>query len=279
MVDIREIYRSEKERLAKAGYDNQNEINVLFTSAFGRRYAELIADEGEPTKEQMKAFSENVNRRLSGEPLQYIAGKWVFLDFELFVGEGVLIPRDETEIAASEAIRLAKELENPSVIDLCAGTGCIAFAVKRAVPSASVTAVELYDKALEYLERNKTALSLDVKTEKADIFSYESVLSDSSVDIVVSNPPYVTSGEYEENKKELEFEPMGALTDGGDGLSFYRHIIPGYKRALKKGGWLIFETGCNQTKAVENLFCLHGYRNTAVLNDMYGKPRVVMAQK
>lgn len=279
MADVKEIYKAARERLAKAGLNNQNEINVLFSSAFNKRYAELVANGGEASEEQTRLFNENIERRLSGEPLQYIAGKWVFLDFELFVGEGVLIPRDETEIAAKEAIRLSSELTSPNVIDLCAGTGCISFAVKRAVPQASVTAVELYDEAFCYLNRNKEALALDIKTEKADIFSYESVLSDSSVDILVSNPPYVSSGDYENNLSELRFEPKGALTDGGDGLSFYRHIIPGYKRALKRGGWLVFETGSDQTRAVENLLCLHGYRNTAVLEDMYGRQRVVTGQK
>ncbi len=279
MVDVRFLYKDAKRRLAEAGYENQNEINVLFFSAFGRHYAEIVADGGFVSDELVEAFSDNIARRLSGEPLQYIAGKWVFLDFELYVGNGVLIPRDETEVAALEAIRLSREAKESTVIDLCSGTGCIAFAVKRAVPLASVTAVELYDGALKYLEKNKESLALDVKIAKADVFGYESDLSDNSVDIIVSNPPYVSQEEYDGNRAELVFEPKNALTDGGDGLSFYRYIIPNYKRALREGGRIVLETGFSQTDAVERLLWRSGYKHTAILNDMYGKRRVVTGQK
>lgn len=278
MVSLRQVYADAKKRLCAAGLSNQNEINVLFKSAFGKSYPELLLSDNIDEKDAAR-FEENVARRIGGEPLQYIAGRWVFLDFELSVGEGVLIPRDETETVAIEAIRLSKQIENPVVVDLCAGTGCIAFAIKRAVPEARVTAVELYDKAFEYLAKNKNELKLDVNLLKADVFGFESDLSDSWADIIVANPPYVTNEEYEQNKEELAHEPAQALTDGGDGLSFYRHIISAYKPKLKESGYILFETGSTQTEEVERLLVEAGYRQTEILEDMYGKKRAVRAKK
>ncbi len=278
MVNAHELYRELKKRLLQAGLDDPIEANVLFETAVGARRAALRADAavcGQTARELLELAS----RRVSGEPLQYIAGSWAFLDFELSVGPGVLIPRPETEQLALEAAAFAKQMPNCRALDLCSGSGCIAAALKRAVPNSEVTAVELSDDALPYLKKNVAALKCDVRVVQADIFQYDSLLQSESLELIVCNPPYVTADEYKANEAELKAEPLCALVAEGDALGYYRHIIPNYKNALCSGGAMMFETGCTQTEAVAALFEQCGYTDIRVLRDVFGRERNVCARK
>ncbi|MEA4911407.1 MAG: peptide chain release factor N(5)-glutamine methyltransferase [Oscillospiraceae bacterium] len=278
MVDARALFADAKKRLEAAGLSGANELNVLFETACGMRYPEAAAAGG-VSGEQAARFDALLARRLSGEPLQYIAGAWPFLDFELLVGPGVLVPRDETELAVRTALELLRGAEAPRVLDLCAGSGCIAFALKRACPGAAVTAVERSADALGWLERNKVRLGCAVDAMQADVFGYETVLSDNKYDMIVSNPPYVTSAEYADNLSELRCEPPEAFLGGADGLDFYRYIIPHYRSKLRPGGGMVFEIGAGQAAAVEALFAQSGYAGIKTRGDMYGQPRVVSAKR
>ena len=276
-MTARELYAEIRATLAAAGMTAAVETNVLFEKAVGRRYTELPFDYIIP--EQAKSTAGTlVDRRVNGEPLQYIAGSWPFLDFELEVGEGVLIPRPETENTAATALEMLEEMQNPRVIDLCSGTGCIAIAIKRALPKSEVTAVELFPDALEYLRANVAALAPDVMVAEADVLGYERQMDDAGADIIISNPPYVTPGEYKDNVEEIGREPMSAFIGGEDGLDFYRYIIQNYKSKLKPGGVMLFETGFTQTDAVESLFIQNGYSEAKTHEDAYGLPRVVAAR-
>lgn len=273
-----ELEREVRAALEDAGLYNRNELNVLFECGLGARPDHFLPDEpvAQPDAERLRAL---VRRRLDGEPLQYIAGRWPFLDFELEVGPGVLIPRPETEQLASEGIQRLRGVRAPRVLDLCSGSGCVAIAIKRALPQAEVSALELSGQALEYLRRNARALCGGLKIIEADVLRAQTLFEPDSFDLITANPPYVTQRDYLDNLQELEREPEMAFVGGQDGLLFYRHIIPGYLPLLRKGGWMIFETGFDQTDAVASLMKAAGYREVEIICDLFGLPRNVAGRR
>jgi len=277
-MTARELYAQAKRRLNEAGIDAVVEPRTLFEIATGTKYTEYRGDEPMPQHASEK-LDELVDRRIKGEPLQYIAGKWPFLDFEVSVGKGVLIPRPETELVALAAIELIKDIDRPAVLDLCSGTGCIAIAIKRAMAGSDVTATELYHDAFGFLTKNIAELAAGINAASADVLGYEKTLGDNSFDLIAANPPYVTPAEYRDNFDELRYEPKEAFIGGRDGLDFYRYIIENYKAKLKPGGSMLFETGFNQTEAVERIFIDTGYKNVSARCDDFGLPRMVYAEK
>ncbi len=213
-----------------------------------------------------------INRRLKGEPLQYILGKWGFYKGEFLVGEGVLIPRQDTETLVETAVEFLKGKENPRVIDLCSGSGCVAISIATEFPSAQVIACEKYQKAFSYLEKNvklnKTEnvrpMLLDITKETCD-----------EADLIVSNPPYITKKDMETLQKEVLKEPETALYGGEDGLYFYRVIAEKWGLLLKKGGMLALEIGIGQEESVKDLLKKAGLKNVGTKKDLCGVQRVV----
>lgn len=272
------LYGEAKAALAQAGHTAAVEANVLFETAVGRPYVGIgpDADVDEADAQKLRQLTA---RRVAGEPLQYIAGSWPFLDFDLVVGPGVLIPRPETERAAQTALAYLAGQDAPVLVDLCSGSGCIAIALQRALPDSDVTAVELYDDAFYYLTRNARRLAPAVHTVQDDVLGYEAKLPNDGIDLIVANPPYVTPDEYEENHAELAHEPCQAFLGGPDGLDFYRYIIEYYHPKLRPGGRMLFETGFNQTDAVAALFYQAGYEDVRMMTDDAGLPRMVSARR
>ena len=219
-------------------------------------------------------INELCSRRCKGEPLQYILGKWEFMSLPFYVGYGVLIPSPDTEILAQTVIKEAKKLPFPRVLDLCAGSGCIGISVASYVKDANITLVELYPSAYNYLVKNieLNNVSEQCLAVNADALSYE---SDALFDIVVCNPPYVSSDEMHTLSIEVKAQPETALTDGGDGLSFYRRISENAAKLLKSGGMLAFEVGYTQSEAVESIMKSSCLKQIETLTDYSGIKRVV----
>lgn len=226
--------------------------------------------------EKLAALTE---KRAARYPLQYLCGEWDFLDFTLKVGEGVLIPRADTEIVCETAIAAARKKSAPVVVDLCAGSGAIAIGIARAVSSAQVTAVELSADALPYLRANVAALAPKIDVQAADIFAWNKTLGAESVDVLVSNPPYITADEMRTLAPELSCEPRMALEAAQNGLAFYEHIAAAYRFAVRKQGSIVFEIGSTQGRAVSEILCRNGWHDVRVLPDYAGLSRVVAACK
>ena len=242
--------------------------------------------DGELTEAQKERLEQLTEKRAQRYPLQYLAGRWPFLDFELEVGPGVLIPRADTELLCETGAELLAGKTGPQVLDLCAGSGCVGLGVKRLVPAARVTCLEKSPEAFNYLTRNAAGALPGFGPERpavqpvaGDVFTYQSELEPESLDLVLSNPPYVTGEEMKTLEPELRFEPEMALEAEHEGLAFYEHIAPGYFAALRHGGWLAVEIGWAQGAAVRGIFEAAGYRNVAVRQDLAGKDRVVLGQK
>ncbi len=250
-----------KERLKKGGIEDYTfEAKLIF---------EFAKDDTE--------IEDIIQKRLTRYPLQYILGKWGFYKYSFKVGEGVLIPRSDTEILVEECCRYLKNTENPIVLDLCAGSGCIGLSLAKDFPQSKVNLVEKSSDALKYLNQNVEHLNVkNAAVIRGDIF-----LGDGSgeYDLIVSNPPYIPPNEMEIISPETEFEPKTALLGGDDGLDFYRAIIKNYKQSLKVGGMLAFEVGINEYAAVSELLKAAEFKNINVIKDYNAVERVVTAIK
>lgn len=213
-------------------------------------------------------------RRAVGEPLQYLLGHWPFLDLELAVGEGVLCPREETELLARTAARLLPP--NARVLDLCAGSGAVGLGVKSLRPDVSVTCGEKFDAAFAYLKQNCAAYpALEVTPRHLDAFSPEDATACGKLDGFLCNPPYVEAGDIPGLQAELHYEPETALDGGTDGLLFYRAIVQLWVPQVVPGGLCAVEIGESQGAAVAALFSAAGLQNVQVYRDFNSFDRVV----
>ena len=217
---------------------------------------------------------ETLKRRLSGEPLQYILGEWEFFGITLKVGDGVLIPRADTETAAETGINLLKGIKNPTVFDLCAGSGCIGITLSK-FAGATVNFFEKSPKALDYLKYNVKSTNANGEIFEADVLLPPNERFYGTADMIISNPPYIRSDVVPQLQREVQFEPKMALDGGNDGLIFYRTIARKWKNVLKKGGFLVFEIGYDQETEVSDILKAEGYAQVTSLKDLGNNPRVV----
>ena len=223
-------------------------------------------------------FLSLVERRSNGDPLQYILGKWEFMGLPFYVGEGVLIPRPETEMLVEYALDFLKDKKNPVVIDLCSGSGCIAISVAKHLPNAKVYAVEKSDLAFPYLKKNIWLNCVfNVSAVHGDIFD-STLLSDIKPDLILSNPPYIRSPEIASLQSEVRNEPSMALDGGEDGLIFYREIANGWLDRLGTGGAIAVECAEDQTEDIIRMFS-EKTQYAEAFNDLSGLPRMVTAIK
>lgn len=218
-----------------------------------------------------------LQKRLARVPLQYLSGKWDFLNVTLKVGEGVLCPRSDTELLCQEGASLLEGCPSPRVLDLCAGTGCVGIGIKSLVPAARVTCLEKSPAALPYLGENCSAYGVD--WEEGDLFGYEAKVPSGSLDLITANPPYLTGAEMASLQPEVAHEPAMALDGGEDGLTFYRYLAARYQPCLKPGGWMALEIGWEQGPAVSALLEKAGWTRVRVCRDLEDRDRVVLARR
>lgn len=277
-MTVGEAYRKTKDILTEAGFEAPAfEALCLVEKVFGFNRLALITrgEETAATDEKLALLAELTEKRLSHEPLQYIIGKWSFMGIDLLVGEGVLVPRDDTEVVTSLCIDFLSGKENPSVIDLCAGSGAISLALEK-YANCKVTAVELSDKAFSYLTQNIKLNNSAVNALNGDIFECHKDIADNSLDLIVSNPPYIKTADIASLQKEVQHEPAMALDGGESGLDFYRRIVPLWKSKLKAGGALAFELGEGQYDEVSRILADNGFGGITESIDFGGIQRAII---
>ncbi len=267
--------------LKKAGVDAPAfELSVLFEDLAGvpRARFPLLGAEEAP-KEAAEELLAAVKRRAGGYPLQYLVGSWWFYGRKFEVGEGVLIPREETELLCETALRLLEHERAPTVADLCSGTGCVGVTIAKERPDAEVFAYELSEDALAYLKRNIMLNDApNVHVCRADVLLPPE--ADAPVfDLIACNPPYIRSGEIPLLQPELRAEPYLALSGGEDGLDFYRAVIQNWPGKLRPGGHLIFEMGEDEAPEVAKLLAAAGFAEIEVYDDLAGFQREISAKK
>lgn len=279
-MTIFEAYNETKKRLEKAGIEDYVfEAKQIIMHITGFAPSQILTD----YNRKLTEFQENnlialIHQREVRYPLQYIFGAWEFYGRPFKVGVGVLIPRADSETVAEAALECLKEIENPTVLDLCAGSGCLGITVACEMTESKVTLVEKYDEAFRYLEENITLNKVKATALKGDIFD-KPPFETESADLIISNPPYIPENEMKYTSPEVKFEPETALLANDDGLEFYKAIIKNYTNVLKKGGSFCFEVGFKQASAVSDLLKSGGFENIKVKNDLNGIGRAVTATK
>ena len=285
MLTYRELYLLSKKELQKAELESPAfDALCLFEKIFsmGRRELALYGDKT-PSPDKVEALFSLLLKRAQHVPLQYLLGSWPFYGMELKVGEGVLVPREETELlvhAAAERLRLQQKKgilpTEPKIADLCSGTGAVALALREEFPQADITAVEKFPKAYSYLLENIRSTGREVEPLQADILSPRTADHFSGLSALVSNPPYVEAGELPHLQLEVQKEHSTALDGGEDGLLFYRAIGKYWISRLRPGGVCAVEIGETQGDAVSALFQKAGLRDISILQDFNGLDRVVI---
>ena len=234
-------------------------------------YLEFEREVDEATLEILRGL---VKRRVAGEPLQYVTGEAEFCGLKLAVDRRVLIPRPETELL----VEVVAARQPATVVDVGTGSGCIALALAQRLPAAEVTAVDVSADALAAAKANASRYDFKNFTRllQSDLLS---IFPDSfTVDAIVSNPPYIASGELAQLPREVkDFEPAQALFAGVDGLEVIRRLVLEAKRFLSPTGFVALEIGAGQCAAVTQLFESAGYQVAQVEKDLQGHERVIVA--
>ncbi len=275
MVAVKSLYLRAKDEFDKAGIDAPafNSL-ALIEKVYGLTKTQLLTEKHFIEDSEAVPFITLVGRRLSGEPLQYLLGEWEFYGIKLKVGNGVLIPRDDTEVLLRDCLYFLKSIEKPRVLDLCTGSGALAIAIEKNTDS-EVIAVEKSADALPYLCENISLNESKVSVVADDVFDCADEFPDGYFDLILSNPPYVKSAEIETLQKEIAFEPKMALDGGEDGLEFYRFITKVWKTKLKKGGRLAFELGEGQFDAVKTMLEAENFGEIGGSLDLGGIQRTI----
>jgi release factor glutamine methyltransferase len=263
------------ERLGSFGVEAaEKEAELLLTAGLGLERVALYRDNPPLDHEEAKRLDEMLARRARREPIQYILGEVEFYGLRIRVGPGVLIPRPETELLVEEAVRRLADRARPRVMELCTGSGCVALAVARQLPNATVAATESSKEALRYALENAALNGVDNVDFLAGSL-FEPVPAE-RFDAVLSNPPYVATSDIDGLAPEIRnWEPREALDGGPDGLDFYRQIIPRAKAHLLPGGLVIVEMGAALAPAVTEMARAAGLTAEAPLRDWGGCDRVM----
>ena len=248
----------------------------------GKTQEQIIADrEMYANQDICQAMENAVQRVLDGEPLAYVLGEWSFYGMTLYVDENVLIPRDDTCAVTQLAIKRGLFLDqDPRILDLCTGSGCIGLAIANRVKDSRVTLADVSRESLAVAKRNIGRMKLSARVSCVQVDALQPASSFlGKFDMIVSNPPYVTTAEMEALPASVkDFEPHLALHGGNDGLDFYRAIVKNYTAALKPGGYICFEFGMGQGDAVCEILQKNGYTVLERVQDFNERERAVLAQ-
>ena len=274
---IAKALREGKQRLQAAGKDAFDAELLLEKAAGLNRTALFLRGEELLSAETAAQYEDFLAERESGRPTQYILGTWEFMGLPFSVGEGVLIPRGDTEILVETILEKQESLR--TILDIGTGSGCIPISLSHYGKFESVLAVDISPKALGYAVKNAAANHAEISFYESDLFSNVPVEWKGYLDAIVSNPPYIPKEDIAGLMTEVkDFEPINALDGGADGLDFYRAIVTESRDWLKAGGWLFFEIGYDQGEALCSLLADAGYAEIGIRQDLAGLDRVAFGR-
>jgi release factor glutamine methyltransferase len=283
-VAWRELLADAIASLEAAGFENaEQEARWLVQRAAGFDSADMILELDEPaTVRRAAALDEMLDRRLAGEPLQYVLQRWAFRVVELFVDGRVLIPRPETEVLAQMALEECRRLIARTAVDLGTGSGALALALTVEWPGLEVWATDTSSAALDVASANLAGLGrLAASVRLAEGSWYEALPAElaGAVDVIVSNPPYVSDAEVAELPDEVrEWEPLEALVAGPTGLEDIEEIVSGAPLWLRRPGSLLVEIAPHQAAAAERMARAAGFASASIWPDLAGRDRILLAR-
>ena len=243
--------------------------------------------ESEVNEKIVSEYLSLCQKRAEHIPLQHLTHQVCFMGYDFYVDERVLVPRQDTEILAEEALHQLRNIRNPRILDMCTGSGCLLLSLLMELPDAIGTGVDISAAALAVAERNRKNLELEKRavlvqsdTFSGDYFQKNSGNISLEYDMLISNPPYIPTEEIGKLMEEVRFhDPLLALDGREDGLYFYRRITEQAGKYLKPGGWLMYEIGCEQGADVSAIMQGEGFTEVAVKKDLAGLDRVVIGKK
>lgn len=273
-----------KSNITEAGLDAW----LLLEYVTGKNRAYYFAHQEEPVSEETtQTYRELLEKRGQHIPLQHLTHQAFFMGYEFYVDEHVLVPRQDTEVLVEEVLKALKGRENPYILDMCTGSGCILSSILLETAGALGTGVDLSKEALKVAKKNAESLGVGERARfiHSDLFSNSYFCKKDGkelpvYDILVSNPPYIPTAQIGSLMEEVQFhDPFMALDGREDGLYFYRAITKRAMEFLVPGGWLMYEIGCEQGKAVQELLRQEGFEKIEIKQDLCGLDRVVLGQK
>jgi release factor glutamine methyltransferase len=277
-----ELLRTAKESLERSSIeDASREAETIIAHCLKTVRATLYRDNPEIPEDLATKINSLVKRRATREPLQYILGYIDFLGLKIKVGQGVLIPRPETELLAEEAVKIISNFKfqilNFKILDLCTGSGCLALSLAKELPDIEVYGIDTSDSALKYANENaELNMIKNVTFLKGSLFEPVKGLT---FDLIVSNPPYIRSNDIKDLQPEIKgWEPQDALDGGADGLDYYKLIIHAVKNHLNEGGYLMLELGINQADAVKRMAENAGLKDIIFIKDYAGIDRILVTK-
>jgi len=275
-MNVRDLLAAATKRLD--GAEARVDAELLLAHALARPRAWLYAwPEYEPDASQRETFERLVTGRAGGEPIAYLIGHREFFSLDFEVSPAVLIPRPETELLVELALERVPANTEVRIADLGTGSGAIALVLARERPLARVIATDASAAALDVARRNATRLGIaNVTFAQGD---WTAALAGASFDLIVSNPPYIASGDAHLGIGDVRREPRAALVSGSDGLDAIRRIVAEAPTHLDAGGWLLIEHSWDQARRVRELFESHGFADISSTRDGAGHERVTLGRK
>ncbi len=282
MPTILEIINLSAEYLAKKDVESPRlNAELLLASVLKTNRVGLYLMFERPLQEnEVNSYREFIRRRGGREPLQYILGEDEFMGLKMKVNKSVLIPRPETEILVEESIKILAGIPEPHILDIGCGSGNIAIAIAKNLPGAKIISIDKDASAIEVAKENAemNGVSGSVSFFQIDANEMESKFA-KQFDLIVSNPPYVSIRDFEELQLEVrEYEPVYAVTDDSDGLTFYKIIAGKSQNLLKPGGKVAVEMAMGQSKDIASIFEKNDLGNISVIKDLAGIERIVTGE-
>lgn len=277
----RQLYQRIRQRLTNANLeDAAAEAGFLLEFLLGKPLPQLLMDGNLPVSESIVQQAEQLcEQRANRYPLQYLLGTWEFYGLPLQVGEGVLIPRADTETLVDFVLACRREATQTRLLDLCSGSGCIPAAIAAHLPEVTGTAVEWEPAAFCYLKQNLQQHAKKIQPVQGNVLDAMFAKTFSGYDMITCNPPYLTEMDMQELQPEVAFEPETALYGGADGLDFYRTVTAYWKDALATDGWLVYEIGMGQEQDVAEILRQNGFSEIVQRTDAGGIVRMVAGRQ
>lgn len=276
--------------------DATRDCKILYCYMMDIPFSKIILEYQNMLQDRLcEKYFELIDRRSSGEPVQYIMGSQEFMGLEFIVNENVLIPRQDTETLVEDALEIINtgtlrgedmdvKRKEWDILDLCTGSGAIGVSLARIANKVNVTCSDISEGAIKVAKENaqKHGVAKSVKFEQGDLFKpFSKHFRKQKFDMIISNPPYIKSSVIPTLQKEVcEHEPISALDGGESGLDFYERIVSGVGSHLRKSGVLLLEIGHDQGEAVSGLLSRNGeFTSIRVLKDLANRDRIVFAKK
>lgn len=259
--------------------DSHIDAKLLMLYVLNKSETQLLLTRHQPIEDyELEKYRNFIQKRAKGIPLQHITGEQEFMGINFYVNKHVLIPRQDTETLVECILKENQKTPLLKGIDIGTGTGCIGISLCHYLSNLQMTLIDISKEALEVAQRNVDRHNMQDRIKLLQSDCLEDYKGE-KVDLIVSNPPYISKEDMLELMVEVkDYEPRNALTDEGDGLYFYRLITKKAKAYLNKGGLIAYEIGYNQGEAVSQLLLKAGYDEIRVLKDLLQNDRVVIAR-